>query len=485
MKKNLLRIVCLLCAVMCTAAMFTGCGSTDAIATPTVFRSGGEDAVWTMGYGNAAIPLPEDDSQPYYIAGYNSGWDPDGTLDLCEANALWMDTGAGGVLLIGIDCVGLGRTDINEIRGRLKDLVKESGCVAVNIYSTHTHAGVDTLGLWGPTMVNGKNDEYTENLMNAAVDAAHQAYESRTEGRLYLGSTKTPDEFLRDSRLPLVYDSNLYQFRFEANDPAESGIRIFLYGAHAESLRGSNPFISRDYPGYLCDAIEEKTGDAAMYMPGAIGGLLMTARLDESSYLRNYELTGEKLVKFADHITPLRERELAPVLNFSTTEFKLPLDNIGYILYRFLGILENEVHIDRSSATGYGTTSEMTVLQLGDLALCLMPGEIFPELVWGGEYGDANPDGKQDPNGAANPAPLADIAAQNGFEQLLVVGLANDELGYIVPPSDFLLNEEMPYLTDTNDYKHENHYEETNSVGPQTAVIIADVFTQLCEALAD
>ena len=179
------------------------------------------------------------------------------------------------------------------------------------------------------------------------------------------------------------------------------------------------------------------------------------------------------------------ERELLPVLQYATTEFQLPLDNVGYMLYKFLGILENPVHSDPDSATGYGLTSEMTLLQLGDALLCLMPGEIFPELVWGGEYGDANPDGKQDPNGAENPAPLADIAAQNGFEQLLVVGLANDELGYIVPPSDFLLNEEMPYLTDTNDYKHENHYEETNSVGPQTAVIIADVFTQLCEALAD
>ena len=117
--------------------------------------------------------------------------------------------------------------------------------------------------------------------------------------------------------------------------------------------------------------------------------------------------------------------------------------------------------------------------------LCLMPGEIFPELVWGGEYGDANPDGKQDPNGATNPAPLAEIAAAHGYDQLLVVGLANDELGYIVSPSDFLLNEDAPYLLDTNDYKGENHYEETNSVGPQTAPIIADVFAQLCAALAE
>ena len=47
------------------------------------------------------------------------------------------------------------------------------------------------------------------------------------------------------------------------------------------------------------------------------------------------------------------------------------------------------------------------------------------------------------------------------------------------------MNEDAPYLLDTDDYKDENHYEETNSVGPQTAVIIADVFAQLCAALAE
>ena len=480
MKNRFVKFFCVLCAVLCLCSLLTGCGE----SSPTVYRSGGGDAVWTMGYGNAAIALPEDDSQPYYIAGYNSGWKPYGKLDLCEANAVWMDTGDGGILLIGIDCVGLGGTDINEIRGRLKELVKESGCKAVNIYSTHTHAGVDTLGLWGPTMVNGKNDEYTENLMNAAVEAAYKAYETRTEGKLYLGSAETPREFLRDSRLPLVFDPNLYQFRFEASDPAEKGIRMYLYGAHAESLRGSNAFISRDFPGVLCDTMEELTGDAAMFMPGAIGGLIMTAELD-SSYLYNLQITSERLVEHALSITPESERELAPTLSFATTEFKLPLDNTGYLFYRFLGILENETYRDRSSATGYGLTSEMTLLELGALLLCLMPGEIFPELVWGGEYGDANPDGKPGADGAENPAPLAEIAAANGFGQLLVVGLANDELGYIVPPSDFLLNEEIPYLDNIEDYKGENHYEETNSVGPLTAPIIAETFEKLCAALAE
>ena len=80
--------------------------------------------------------------------------------------------------------------------------------------------------------------------------------------------------------------------------------------------------------------------------------------------------------------------------------------------------------------------------------------------------------------------PLAEIAAEVGYDNLLVIGLANDELGYIVPPSDFLLNEEVPYLLKTMDDSGENHYEETNSVGADCAIVIAEIFEQLVNSLA-
>lgn len=460
----------------------------------TVFHSGGQSAQWCMGFGRQAIDVPEDSEQPLYIAGYNSGAKISGVLDLCCAQAVWMDTGDDGILLIGVDCVGLNRTTIQTIRQRLEDFCEETGCIAVNIYSTHTHAGVDTLGLWGPTLVDGKNDDYSANLIEAAVTAAKQAYENRTAGSLYMGYAET-ENMLRDSRDPQVYDPNLYQIRFEPdagsaaaaddaasgatpdNSYADTGIRMFLYGAHAESLRSSNPFVSRDYPGVLGDLVEEATGDVCMYMPGAVGGLIMTKEFI-TPYTLNLELTGQMLAEYALSITPESEKELDPVLSFASAEFAAPLDNTGFLFYKFLGILDNDASRNYDSATGYELESEMALLKLGDTLFCLMPGEIFPELVWGGEYGDANPEG-------VNPEPLADIASAYGFDQLLVIGLANDELGYIVPPSDFLLNEDAPYLEKTMDYKGENHYEETNSVGPETANVIAEVFQRLCAALAE
>ena len=74
-------------------------------------------------------------------------------------------------------------------------------------------------------------------------------------------------------------------------------------------------------------------------------------------------------------------------------------------------------------------------------------------------------------------------ATVDAYEHLLIIGLSNDELGYIVPPSDFLLNKEAPYLAKTMDYKGENHYEETNSVGPLCAERIAEAFDGLMQEL--
>ena len=349
--KKLIRIGSSICMMIFAVVMMIGCRQ-DSVTT---YRSGSEDAVWCMGFGREAIAIPEDDSQPYYMAGYNSGLEPDGVIDLCNAQAVWMDTGEGGVLLIGVDCVGLSNIAVETIRQRLKSFCKETGCTAVNVYSTHTHAGIDTLGLWGPVMVDGKNDEYSANVLDAAVAAARQAYENRTTGTLHLGSVDTEEvikNFLRDSREPLVYDPNLYQLRFDPADESDAGIRMYLYGAHAESLRGSNSYVSRDFPGVMCDQVEEATGDYAMFMPGAIGGLIMTEVLDHSSYVNNMKLTGRLLSEYALSITPEEEQTLDPVLQYAVTDFTIPLDNTGFLLYRFLGVLENEAKSGSESATG-------------------------------------------------------------------------------------------------------------------------------------
>lgn len=493
------RLFILFIALCTVLSMFAGCSKEITASETEVYHTGNApevEAIWSYGYGASSIIAPSHtDGKGLYIAGYHNGRYGNGYLnrnmletyqkmdgrptgadpDYSQARAAWVDAGAGGLLLIGIDCVGLSKTVTDQIREQLFPLCSENNCVSVNVYATHSHASADTLGLWGPLAVDGKNDEYMHALVDAAVEAAKAAMENRHTGQLRFGYATTQG-ILHDSRDPQVYDPNLYQLRFE-NADGEKGLRLLFYGAHAESMRGDNTLLSRDFPGVMCDVVTYKTGDHAMFLPGAIGGLLYTNILTEGDFkaAKNMELTGNALAEYALSIKPSDETVIPPELSVARKLFTAKMDNTLYLYLKFLGVLTNEV-MEGNSDSGYLICSEMSVLRLGELHIVCIPGEIFPELVFGGEYHYYGTDGE-------NPVPLQEIAAGYGVENMLIIGLCNDMLGYIVPPSDFLVSEAAPYLEGIEDPTGENHYEETNSLGPDTAHTIAETFEALLAAL--
>ncbi len=430
--------------LLSAAIVFTSCGVVSSTA-----KSRGE--VFSAGFAKKALQY--EDMSSYYIAGYSNGNHPQGVLDPQQLRAVWLDNGYSSVLLIAVDCVALDGGTVKEIRRALKPFSRDTECDSINIISTHTHAGVDTLGLWGPIGINGKNEEFNEQIISVATQVARAAYENRSTGRLLYSSTPT-EELQHDSRAPYVYDPNLYQLRFEPHDSTRSCIRIVSFAAHAEALRGANRYISADLAGALADFAYKHTGDELVFLPGAIGGLIMTPELDSADSQNNLLLTAEALGAYL--LSHEGERELTPVLSISKAEFKTPLDNTLFIYYKFLGILKNDV--ERSPFGGYTLTSELSLLQLGDITMALLPGEIFPELISG-------------TGNSADGEGLAQIAAEYGIENLVPIGLANDELGYIVPKSEFVLDAEAPYVNGPK-----GHYEETNSTGPLCAENIKKAF---------
>lgn len=440
-------------AILLTAISLLLCGCVS--AQP-------QEPAWQAGFGCVTLELPKDTVEPLYIAGYHTGWEITGVLDAQQARALWLSDGTASMLLISVDCVALGSDTVQTIRERLSDFCRRTGCGSVNVVATHTHAGVDTLGLWGPVGLDGKNSDFMQILIDGAVTAAEAAYADRCEGTISYSATKTAG-LQEDSRAPQVYDDQLYQLHFTPADAAHNGIRLLSFAAHAEALRGDNTLVSRDYPGVVCDIITEKTGEDVLFLPGAIGGLIMTPELTQGAFdaRENLHLTGEAIAACA--LTAEKGRPLPPALQYSQVQWETPLDNTIFLYYKFLGILQNDV---RQSLNGtYYLQTELTVIGLGDLALALLPGEIFPELV----------SGTGDP---VDPEGLKQIAGRYGLEDVLVVGLANDEIGYIVPPSDFVLDETLPYFREAEG----DHYEETNSLGPACAEDLADAFEKACKA---
>ena len=97
-----------------------------------------------------------------------------------------------------------------------------------------------------------------------------------------------------------------------------------------------------------------------------------------------------------------------------------------------------------------------------------MPGEIYPELVLGGIQEPQDP--AADFPGAPRERPLRALLTS---EYRMVLGLANDEIGYVIPRSQWDAKAPFAYG------RTEDQYGEMNSVGPSAAPRLAEAFALL------
>ncbi len=435
---------------------------------------------FTVGFGKAVV-LPDDiETKKYYIAGYGENNPARGVIDPQYAHAVYIDDNSsrGGILLISLDVVGLLNKDVNIIREKLNDFCKMSGCRKIDVMCTHNHAGIDTMGIWGRLPFTGKDPKFMDILFESVKQAAYEAYETRKDGSLYLGTVEVPD-LQEDIRTPVVYSKTLTRFRFK---PFDEGNEIWLlnFASHSESLQGCNHLVSADFPCYLREKIKKTIGADTFYTVGAIGGMISMDVPDEDTLRKEHRLIestrdiGYKLADYAISIN--NDEKLSPLINFATKEFYADVENPVLTIACDIGIMTAEKFATKDAPLYWTLKSEITFYEIGGKKILLLPCELFPELAFGGALiADESGTGK---GPEANPPLLCDIT---GDKEILIFGLANDELGYVLPPNDFVLNEKSPYVDNGRDKHNRRHYEETNSVGPRTAVIIADTVKKIID----
>lgn len=432
---------------------------------------------FTAGFARADI-MPDDiPKKRYYIAGYGAYNPAKGILDPMTVSAVYLNdnSGRGGVVFVSVDSVGLSSYDVNLARENLTEFTRNTNCRSINICSTHNHAGIDTIGMWGPIPISGRNKKYMEIVHNAIKDVVLLAYENRRDGSLYYGK-KESEDIQRDTRLPHVYNKDLTRLRFKPNDGSRE-IWMLNYASHTESMLGRNNLVSADFATYMRNDIEKSTNADAIYFIGAIGGLIRLKELDPDN-VKSTILGGKSLARTACAIED--ERKLEPVINILRQEYYSPADNHLLATICDLGLVKNTRHATKTGDLNLSVKTEMTYFEIGDLKILLLPSELFPELAYGGYLSaEESAEGKS-PD--INPKPLIEIADD---ENLLIFGVTNDFTGYVVPPNDFLLHPEMPYIEKAKDRLGRTHYEETNSLGPATAHTIADTFKGIMETVRE
>lgn len=428
---------------------------------------------FTSGFASRNITPLDLGSHTYWMAGYHIGKKVEGLLDPLTVNALWLDCGDGqGIVFLSCDIVGLTGYDIDEFRSSMKDFCDISGCRHISVSCTHTHAGVDTMGYWGPLPISGKDKKYMAFLFSRMKEACYEAYKNRTSGELYFGSINA--EGLNDRwRQPYFTKPILNRFRF-VPDNGDTETWFLNFPAHPNTLGNPNKKISADYPCYMRREINRHKNVNILFAVSAIGATDI-GRVSDNNVERTI-IGGAKLGTKALEIN--NDKKLENKIRLISKHFIMPIDNIVLSIANSLGIFTSK-KCKAVSNTGCGFISEINYISIGGIEILTMPGEMFPELVWNGGYCGAEASATGD-GAEINPETLASIFKN---DDILIFGVTNDMAGYALAENDFVLHDTMPFVSRGTDRFGRNHYHETNSCGIKTGKVISQVCREIKQCI--
>ncbi len=435
---------------------------------PTIMKNSADD-FYEVGYAWREVMPADITAKPYWLAGYRTGNKITGVLDPLTVRAMWIGCkDNGGIIMVSADCIGLTGYEVKTVRDSLKDFSDSVGCKSINICCTHTHASIDTVGYWGKLPKTGKDDEYMRQFLAAIKDICIEAYESREEGKLYYGCIAVP-QAIKDGREPLVCNENLTRLRFV---PQNGGTETWFlnFGAHPNTLGGSNSKVSADYPYFIREKINETVKTNVLFGVNAIAGVNAGGEMEDRFERTKY--AGEELAKAAFEIE--NDKMLSPEITVLQQPYYTPIDNAVLSLMVIIKVCSSLRATCNTGSLKMALQTEMTYIKLGEQQILLLPGEAMPEFVYGGYSSAESSATGEGPE--INPKPLVDIA---GDKNLLVFGVTNDMTGYMVPPNDFILHPTQPYLSSYKDRFGRNHYHETNSLGYLTTKVVADTFADV------
>jgi hypothetical protein len=446
-----------------------------------------------------------------WLAGFGNNRPATGVRDPAWARTVAIEQGDTLVTLTSIDAVGLFYDDIQDIREmarmQLAQAHPELDIDFMLVSSTHSHEVPDTMGQWGgevdagglPTET-GISPRYMAHLKARTAASIVEAIGARRPVAAEVGSVQTGIAgFIRDSRPPIVVDDTLGVLRF-VDEMDATVATVVNWGNHPEVLSSKNNLITSDFAHALRAGIEDGVGDrgglggVTVYLQGSVGGLMTPLGVEVNGStdptFERADAMGRALAEATYTALDSAEALESPGLAFSATEFLVPVENTIFRLAFQIGILDRAVYdaegtqlAEFQGTTGFVKTQAL-VLTLGPLTLYSVPGELFPELAVGGYDGSRSfgepvvPDDPLAPDLSAAPEPpyLHDLMPGR---HRWVIGLGMDELGYMVPPYDFKLNPALPYLREADG----DHYEETNSVGPEIVPRTQVVLKALADAL--
>lgn len=423
-----------------------------------------------------------------WIAGFSNGKPANGIHDDVWARAVVVDDGKTRLAMVALDAVGFMHGDVIDIRQQVPE---DLGIDYVLIASTHTHESNDLIGIWGPDEFHsGVDPEHLKYVKSQTVKAITEAVEAIRPAKVVFAEELSGRDSLliKDTRKPIVKATGVHVMQAIDAETGQTLGTLVNWANHPETLWSRNLLISSDFPHYIRESMEngityqdtlvqEGVGGISIFFNGAVGGLMaphpslpFTDPVRDTIFAEpSFEKTrtlGEQIALLAFNALSEEDTltQMNPISLYAKTII-LPLDNKIFRLASAIGLLK------RGSPSLFTSRTEVAAFHIGPASFLSIPGEIYPEIIYGGIE---SPPGQDFP---IEPVEVPPLQEKMSKPYKFYLGLSNDEIGYIIPKSEW--DNEKPWL-----YLDERDtYGEENSLGPETAPMIYEELSELLKKL--
>jgi hypothetical protein len=415
---------------------------------------------------------------PVYMAGFANNRVATAIHDDLFARCLVLEAGGKAVALCSADVIGIFWEDAQAIRRKARAASRRQDLDLI-IAATHNHEGPDTMGLWGPRReVSGLNESYMEFLQTQVAEAAAEALRNARPASATLARISDPllTASYDDTRPPVLHDDLITSLALRDETNGELLGMLVNWNSHPEALGSRNTEITADYLAIFYKALDRPNA-SVVFWNGAVGGMQSplggkipdpsTGQVLREPTFAMADALGLQLAK-AVRLSLARAKPLrVDGIQFAESMVHMEVTNQGFLMASKAGLFKGRKPMgsDASMKTPVGLL-RLTSAGRPVLEAALIPGEAYPELSVGGIADYPGADFPKAPR-------------EKPYRQLLsapfrmVVGLANDEIGYIIPKAEW--DEKPPYLQNAP----KDWYGEVNSPGPDTAAAIAEALAEL------
>jgi hypothetical protein len=353
-----------------------------------------------------------------FIAGDKRNRRFTGVHDSLFVKALVVTDSKKQVTLLSFDCIGLLYPTLLEIRKEAAAKMSADGfdpdCIVMS--STHTHAGPDVVGIWGPDeLTSGVDTVYMKKLVQAATSAIANAWKNKKSVKVQYAGTIFGEGLVYNISDSLNLDRAVSIIQF-TGDQGQSVATLTNFACHPTFMDAATDQVSADYLYGLYQHLDSALGGVNFFLQGAIGGWVQPEyepKTFESAYRRGKELgkTVETALK-----TPVQMYD--PLITYKSKKLNLPVTNEGFQQLSAAGVI-NRCMTD-------SVLTEIAWFSIGAAQFVTHPGESSPGMS------------------------LQSKQLMKTTGPKFVIGLGNDALGYILTPDYFNPDSRMKhtgYLT--------------------------------------